>query len=241
MAISITLPIVDVQDATPRSRIVRLGTRGVAFPFRAGQAIYVGTHGQPLRKPYSIASAPEETAQHERIELLIGVGTSGTPGPHLERLDPGVVVDVEGPIGRFVFPDSPDARQFLFIAGGSGISPLRSMMRHALATEPQFPTGSPPIGLIYSARTKDEFAYAEEFERLAADGAIALMLTVTRPEDEGSWAGARGRINLTHLRQMIRHEDTLCFICGPQTLVDDVKPLLREAGVAEERIRVEEW
>jgi ferredoxin-NADP reductase len=236
----VTLPIADVRAATPRSRIVRIGEPGQPFPYRAGQAVFIGAHGQDLRRPYSIASAPEDTARDGMIELLMGIGSSGAPGAHLERLEPGVMVDVAGPVGRFQFPDVADARHFLFIAGGSGISPLRSMMRHALATKTQR-SSPPPIGLIYSARTKDDFAYAHEFEALAREGLISLLLTVTRLGDESAWTGARGRINMTHLREMVLHEDTLCFICGPSALVAEMPPLLKEIGVAREKILMEEW
>lgn len=240
MAPVVTLPIVHVRPATPRSRIVRIGAPDLSFAFRAGQAIAIATHGQAERRPYSIASAPEDTARDRAIELLVRVGSAGSPGPHLEPLEPGVLVDVEGPIGKFLLPDQPEASHFLFIAGGSGISPLRSMMRHALAvgTERRH---APTIGLIYSARTQDEFAYLGEFEHLAAAGAISLMLTVTRSDTAERWSGSRGRISLSHLREMVPHDDTLCFICGPQTLVDDIKPLLKEVGLDDQKIRMEEW
>lgn len=236
----VTLPIAEVRPATPRLRIVRIGAAGAVFPFRAGQAVRVGAHGQDARKPYSIACAPEDTARDGLLELLMAVGASGSPGPHLEPLEPGALVDVEGPLGRFQFPEAPGARHLLFIAGGSGIAPLRSMMRHALATMTDRPA-TPAIGLIYSARTKDEFAYADEFEDLARTGRLSLMLTVTRSDDESAWPGSRGRISMSHLRQMVPHQDTLCFVCGPPALVGDIPLLLREIGVGGEKIRIEEW
>ena len=60
-------------------RVVRLGDPDLSFDFRAGQAVMVGTHGQPVRKPYSIACSPEETAADHVIELLVGTGASATP------------------------------------------------------------------------------------------------------------------------------------------------------------------
>ena len=99
----------------------------------------------------------------------------------------------------------------------------------------------PSIGLIYSARTRDDFAYGDELEALAGDGRLSLMLTVTRDAGEAAWTGPRGRISLTHLRQMVPHADTLCFVCGPTALVADVPPLLAEAGVKREQIRIDEW
>jgi NAD(P)H-flavin reductase len=233
----VTLPVCDVLPATIRSRIVRIGAPGTKFVFRAGQAVSVGAHGQDARKPYSIACAPEDTAEHGWIELLMQVGDTGAPGVHLERLEPGTLVDVEGPSGRFVFPKKPKERHFLFVAGGTGISPLRAMIRHALRSI-SFDT-EPAISLLYSARTSQEFAYASEFQELAARGRIRLTLTVTR-DSEGPWSGLRGRIGLAQLHEMVPDGDTLCFICGPPPLVGEIAPMLRTFGVPEGRIRIDE-
>jgi Na+-transporting NADH:ubiquinone oxidoreductase subunit F len=232
----LTLPVADVRPATPRSRIVRIDARGTDFTFRAGQAVMVGVHGGERRRPYSIACAPEDLARDGAIELLVGVSSDGTP----DGLEPGVDVDVSAPVGRFVFPDDTTARHFLFIGGGSGIAPLRSMIRHALARRAERPA-TPDIGLVYSARTSDEFAYGEEFERLASEGAISLMLTVTRAPDEAAWTGPRGRISLEHLRRMVPHDDTLCFVCGPPALVADTLALLNEVGMTADNVRIEQW
>ena len=124
----LTRPILDVEIATPRARVVHLDMRDTAFPFEPGQAIWIGAHGQDQRKPYSIASAPEDVERDGRIELLVGVDASGSPGPHLP-LQVGTSVDLEGPIGKFTVPSVPVERRCLFIAGGTGIAPLRSMLR----------------------------------------------------------------------------------------------------------------
>ena len=75
----------------------------------------------------------------------------------------------------------------MFIAGGTGIAPLRAMMRHAL----RLPHRN--IGLFYSARTPDEFAYEQELRDLARNGEIELRQTVTRALD-ADWSGPRGRL-----------------------------------------------
>ena len=89
------------------------------------------------------------------LELLVGRRRDGEPGRTC-TLDRGALVDVEGPLGRFTFPRRPDERRFLFIAGGTGIAPLRAMLRHALSVPHD------GIGLLYSARTAGEFAYEDE-------------------------------------------------------------------------------
>ena len=70
----LTLPIRDVQPATPRARIVRLDLDAQSFEYDAGQAVFVGTHGHSKRKPYSIAAAPEDARRDRCLELNLSHG-----------------------------------------------------------------------------------------------------------------------------------------------------------------------
>lgn len=229
----LTLPIRDVLPATPRARVVRIDLQNHVFHYRPGQALLLAAHGSEPRKPYSIASSPEDATRDGCLELLVGVHDEGQPGSHLV-LTPGALVDVEGPLGRFTFPEAPEERRFLFVAGGTGIAPLRAMCRHALARE------HGPVSVLYSARTPDDFAYSSELRELADQGRIELRMTVTRDPD-GAWSGTRGRIRTELLEPLVHGPETLCFICGPRALVDDMPKLLEELGVSRERIRIEEW
>jgi ferredoxin-NADP reductase len=231
--VTLTLPITDVQPATPRACVVHIGLGRERFSYQAGQAIFVGSHGREPRKPYSIAIAPEDAERDGRLELLVGVDATGSPGPHL-TLEPGSLVDVEGPVGRFTFPEDHAEDRFVFIAGGTGIAPLRAMLYRALHSPHE------AIGLLYSARTPGEFAYEEELRQLATRGLIEMKLTVTR-EAADDWSGARGRIGRDDLAPLVHHPATLCFICGPPPLVDQMPRMLEELGVSPSRIRVEEW
>jgi NAD(P)H-flavin reductase len=229
----LTLPIREVLPATPRARIARLDLDGHAFEYAPGQAVSIATHGQEKRRPYSIAAAPEDARRDGWLELLVGVNADGTPGSHL-MLEPGTLVDVEGPLGSFTFPPAPVERRFVFIAGGTGIAPLRAMMQRAL----HLPHRN--IGLFYSVRTPDEFAYEMELRGLADAGEIELRQTVTRATDT-DWTGPRGRLNREALEELIHDPATLCFVCGPPALVDEMPKILAALGIPRERIKIEEW
>jgi glycine betaine catabolism B len=229
----LTLPIRDVRVATPRARIARLDLNDDAFDYAAGQAVSIANHGSEPRRPYSIAAAPEDARRERCLELLIGVDADGAPGPDL-TLDAGQLIDVEGPFGTFTFPAAPEERRFVFIAGGTGIAPLRSMMRHALTLPHR------NIGLFYSARTPDEFAYEQELRDLAGTGDIEFRQTVTRASD-ADWSGPRGRLNRDALEELVHDPATLCFVCGPPALVDEMPKILKDLGIPRTRIRVEEW
>jgi NAD(P)H-flavin reductase len=229
----LTLPIREVLPATPRARIARIDLDGRAFDYAPGQAVSIATHGQETRRPYSIAAAPEDARRDGWLELLIGVSAEGSPGAHL-TLEPGELVDVEGPVGSFTFPPAPGERRFVFIAGGTGIAPLRAMMHRAL----HLPHRN--VGLFYSARTPDEFAYEEELRALAHAGEIELRQTVTRSTDT-DWTGPRGRLNREALEELVHDPETLCFVCGPPALVDEIPRILTKIGIPQERIKIEEW
>jgi propane monooxygenase reductase component len=236
----LTLSIRSVTISTPSTRLLRLDLGSAPFVFRSGQAARIGAHGQTRRRPYSIASSPDDARRHRRIEFLLKVdprsGHAGElgAGTHLPKLTRGVRVDLEGPFGSFTLPDAP-APGYVFIAGGTGIAPLRAMVRHLIASGVRA-----PIALLYSARRSEEFAYRGELERLAKRGLIRLMLTATGNIAE-DWTGERGRIGRRHLQAIVPHAGALCFVCGPPTLVEDMPPLIRELGLASTQIRVEEW
>ncbi len=224
-----------VSRATPRSVLLEITLAG-PLTFSAGQAVLVGQPGTGLKRPYSIAVGPHEAARSGRLELLIGLGADGSPGPHLPSLAPGTAVEIDGPIGTFRYPARVREPAVAFVAGGSGIAPLRAMLHEALgAAEP------PDVSVLYSARTAEEFAFDDELLALAAGGRIRYAKTATR-ETGGMWQGSRGRISRAQLEAVVaRPDDTLCFVCGPEALVHEVPRMLEEIGVASDRIRVEEW
>ena len=229
----LTLPIREVLPATPRARIVRLDLEGRRFEYRAGQAVMIARQHFSQRRPYSVASAPEEARRDNLLELLVGVDESGQAGPHLPLVS-GTPVDVAGPVGTFTFPLNPAERRFVFIAGGTGIAPLRAMLHCALTMADH------DIGMFYSARGPDEFAYESELRALAQSGEIQLRQTVTRATD-AVWNGARGRLNREALAELVHDPATLCFVCGPPPLVAEMPGLLTDLGVPRSRIKLEEW
>jgi NAD(P)H-flavin reductase len=204
--------------------------------FLPGQAVLVAAHGQSERRPYSIACSPERARDTGQIELLVGVENSGDPGPHLRPLEAGRLIDIEGPFGTFVFPEEPRQTHLLFVAGGTGIAPLRSMIDHALRRHPAH-----AISLLYSVRRHNEFAFIEELRHHAETRRLELHPTVTRDEHAG-WAGGRGRIGRSHYVSVLHDPaGTLCFICGPKSMVQDSMATLQALGVPDAAIRTETW
>jgi ferredoxin-NADP reductase len=223
-----------VRRATPSTRIVRLTVPDRGFEYRAGQWARIGPEGASAFSPYSIASAPEDTAQDRIVEFLLKLDAQERWGEGFAPPARGQRFGVRGPFGSFTFPDSPVEQHFLFIGGGTGIAPLRSMIRHACATRL---AGS--YRLLYSARTPDDFAYLTELRGMARRGELQLSVTATRGGGD-RWRGDRGRVTVSQLAMLVDTPATLCFVCGPAAMVNEVPEMLSGLGIDRSRIRVEE-
>ena len=97
-------PVAEAIPATPRAHILRLDIQGQPFSYLAGQAAYLQPQGADKRRPYSIASAPEETSQNGLIEFLVQTASDGSSGLTPDLIRPGTPVALEGPVGAFTFP-----------------------------------------------------------------------------------------------------------------------------------------
>ena len=232
------LPLLNVLSVTPRSRLLTLDLGEHPFDFRPGQAVLIGVPGV-TRRPYSIACSPELAAETRALELLIALEGDGTLGAHLPESRPGSPIEVEGPIGTFLVPVDPPEQRLLFVAGGTGIAPLRAMIDHLL--RPPSPTLRREISLLYSARNGDEFAFIEELRGHEQRGRLEIHQTVTR-DGSPAWMGGRGRIGRSHFERVV-HEptNTLCFVCGPRAMVNESVSTLAALGVPTSAIRTEAW
>ena len=219
-------------SATPTTRLIRIALDGVAFPYSAGQAAAIGRHGEPVT-PYSIASAPSDTARDGYLEFLIKVDGSNRFGAQVTGIEPGARVQVTPASGRFGIPPTAAGHPLLFVAGGTGIAPLRSMIREQLHQDPHA-----RAALVYSARTPDEFAFVDEFRALADAGRLNLTLTLTGNAQD--WRHARGRAGDQHLAELLTSE-SVCLICGPPAMCTDVPQALTRLGVPKDRILTEDW
>jgi ferredoxin-NADP reductase len=230
------LRVSSVRRATATTRIVRLDLGGAAFAYESGQTATLSLGGNAEGVPYSIASAPEESKRFGWLEFLIKVEASGRWGQRFERIARGMSLEVRGPYGAFTIPPHHPERRFLFIAGGTGIAPIRSMLRHL-----ELSREASRARLLYSARTPEEFPYLQELRRMVKHGSLEVTLTATREFGGRQWRGERGRIGAALLTALVDDPRTLCFVCGPAAMVTDVPLMLMGLGVAKSRIRVEQW
>ena len=212
-------------------------SRPPGFAFRAGQAIDVvlddPAGGEPLRHAFSIASAPAED------EIVIATRMRDSAYKRaLAALEPGARVAIAGPFGELKLPKDA-ARPLLFVAGGIGITPFRSMLRQARAERRQ-----QRIAMVYVNRRPEDAAWLDELRQMACDtDRFRLVATMTRPaEAERAWGGATGPVDAALVRRACeRLEAPACFVAGPPPMVAAARAALLEAGVEEDDIHGEEF
>jgi ferredoxin-NADP reductase len=228
--------VVELIDETWRVRSIVLEPS--QWPgHRAGQHVDVrltAEDGYQAQRSYSIASAPED----DRVVLTVERLEDGEVSPYLaDELRPGDGLELRGPVGGyFVWEDSLGG-PLMLVAGGSGVVPLRSMLRHHRAIE-----SAVPARLLYSARSREDVVYHDELLRLAAEGEVDVRFTLTRDQPEG-WQGYGRRVD----RQLLRDvawpvgDAPLVYVCGPTGFVEGAASILVELGHDPGRIRTERF
>ena len=152
--------VTEIEELAPAVLQVTVAFNDQKFEFEPGQ--YVNFRfPEGVSRAYTIASAPERP---EAVQICVRVG-AGKGGTALQALSPGAAVSIEGPFGDFVLPDK-DGRPVAFLAGDTGIAPIRSIVLHMLATKDKR-----PITVLYEPDQR-HILYAGDFDPLARDGAI---------------------------------------------------------------------
>jgi ferredoxin-NADP reductase len=200
----------------------------------AGQHLEVrltADDGYQAERQYSIASAPGEPVAItvERLE-------NGEVSPYLtEELRAGDGLEIRGPIAEYFVWEPGDGSPLMLVAGGSGVVPLRSILRHRQRTGSDV-----PARLLYSARTLPDVIYRDELDKYR-DG-VQVSYTLTRSQPPG-WTGHTGRINqaLLELVGWPAEANPLAYICGPTSFVETAAAGLVGLGYPPERVKTERF
>jgi len=187
--------------------------------------------GYTAERSYSIASAPGEplAITVERLE-------NGEVSPYLtDELRAGDQLELRGPIGGYFVWEPTDDGPLMLLAGGSGVVPLRSMLRHRLRAGSDV-----PARLLYSSRTLPDVIYRGELDHYG-DG-VQVICTLTRSQPPG-WTGYSGRVNPAMLAQAVwpASQHPLAFVCGPTSFVETVGENLIGLGYPPKRVRTERF
>ena len=187
--------------------------------------------GYTAERSYSIASAPGEP-----LAITVERLPNGEVSPYLtDELQAGDQLELRGPIGGYFVWEPADDSPLMLLAGGSGVVPLRSMLRHRVRTGSDV-----PARLLYSSRTLPDVIYRSEFDHYR-DGA-RVIYTLTRSQPPG-WTGYSGRVNAAALAETVwpASQHPLAFVCGPTSFVETVAENLIGLGYPPERVKTERF
>ncbi|HVW71898.1 MAG TPA: FAD-dependent oxidoreductase [Candidatus Paceibacterota bacterium] len=212
--------------------------RPEALVFEAGHTIDLTLVNPPEtdvegnRRTFSILSAPHEP------ELRIATRIRDSAFKRvLAAARVGTEVELEGPFGSYTLHENA-ARPAVFLAGGIGITPF-----HAMAADAAARNLPHRLILFYSSRRKEDAAYLEELERIAAaHPRFTFVPTLTADDPASDWNGERGRVDAAMLaRHIPAGVFPVYYLAGPQRMVLATRDLLAATGVSRDDIRYEEF
>ncbi|MBC7975398.1 MAG: ferric reductase-like transmembrane domain-containing protein, partial [Myxococcales bacterium] len=229
------LKVARIFDETPDIKTFRLVAPGggpLPFDYTAGQYLNLALtiDGARVARSYTIASSP---TRKDYCEISVKRAADGHASRHLhETWREGSVVKVGAPAGRFVFAHD-QAQRCVLIAGGVGITPMMSTVRSL--TDRCWPG---EIYLVFSVRTRRDFAFADELAYLQARFPnLHVEVTLTQ-EPDAAWTGTRGQVTKALLERFVpdlRHGPIL--LCGPDPMMTAMRRLLvDELGVPDAEV-----
>ena len=238
---TINWQIASVTDIKPETTKVKSFT--LMLPMwmrhRAGQHYDIrltAGDGYQAQRSYSIASEPEREGE---VDITVERINDGEVSTYMhDVLVPGDRIEARGPIGGYFVWEAMMTEPLLLIAGGSGVVPLMSMIRHRAAAG-----AKNLISLLYSSRNFEDIIYYNELEKLrAANSGLQVFHTLTRSQPT-EWKGYARRIDQDMLKEVAQPlgKSLQVFICGPTLLVESAANTLVKIGVPSHQIKTERF
>jgi predicted ferric reductase len=230
--------VADIARENTRVWTVTLKPSPEGAPMRhlPGQFQFITPIGGELHEeehPFTISSYAPESDFHASTIKESGDFTSS-----IGRLKTGDRVLVQGPYGRFSYLLYPDERDFVFIAGGIGITPFMSMLRHMAHSKAEV-----PVLLLYANRTEEDITFREELDRIARGKAPRLTVVHVLESPPAGWQHETGRIGRELLERRLdgNLKGKAFYICGPPPMMKAVTDVLRLLGVPRRHVHWERF
>ncbi|MGB7435885.1 MAG: FAD/NAD(P)-binding protein [Candidatus Acidiferrum sp.] len=196
---------------------------GAKISFLPGQfnMLYVFGVGEVA---ISISSDPAQVSRLEHTTRRVGVVTKA-----MGLLKPGDTIGIRGPFGSHWPLTEEDGRDFVVVAGGIGLAPLRPVLYHLMAERERYRN----IVLLYGARSPEEILYKRELERWRGKFDLEVQVTVDR--GASGWRGNVGVVTPLIARAPFNPSNTVALLCGPEIMMRFAAMELQKRGVPPER------
>ena len=191
-------------------------------------------NGLPVEEhPFTISSSPTEEGY-----LSSTIKESGDFTATIGKTNPENAVAVQGPYGRFSYVLHPEERELVFIAGGIGITPLMSMLRHMRDTQ-----ADKDVLLLYGNKTENDIVFRNELSEIKVGEHPRLKVVHILSQAGDAWSGETGFVDRKKIERFCSEglETKAFYICGPPVMMDGVIRTLRALGVTKERIHHERF
>jgi ring-1,2-phenylacetyl-CoA epoxidase subunit PaaE len=209
-----------------------------SFQFKQGQSLTMRAtiNGEEVRRTYSICSSPLDKELRVAIKKVDGGLFSTFANQKLKQSD---IVEVMQPVGKFYVELSPvNKKNYLGIAAGSGITPLLSIIKTTLQTEP-----NSTFTLVYGNKSRSSIIFFEELEGLKNKYLQRFNFINILSRERTDAAINFGRINTTKLNELEKLIDYTSFneifICGPEEMIFSTKDFLEKKGIDKKKIHFE--
>ena len=209
---------------------------GQRVPFQPGQflSLLLPVDGETLTRPYSIASSPEDG---DLLEICLNEVPGGKGSRYLFSLAISARINFTGPWGTFRI-DQPPAAECIFLADGTGVAPIRPMIRRVLESEHPF-----PVHLLYSAEDEEHLLYRNEFLAWVRQHPRFVFQPILSAPPDG-WQGLHGTLREHVEARYVRGDADRShhfYICGVGMPVTQLRDLLRGAGYQRRAVQYEKW
>lgn len=201
------------------------------FSFIPGQFVMVGLRNKlyGIQKAYTLINLPKDEL------LTIAVKKLGDFSNTLCDLNKGSRVEINGPDGQFFVEDQ--MRKLVFIAGGIGITPFYAMIKEFFRNKVR----DREIILFYSNKTENNMVFSKELNKIKNEMPnLRIIYILTRSPKKAAEIQEFGRINTKMIKRYLKKlNDYYYFVCGPTSLIIDIKNQLSDAGIEDGRIKTE--
>lgn len=211
------------------------------FLYKPGQfvTLFLNINGTEVRRSYSLSSSP---LVDNDFKITVKRVEGGKGSNYLmDSVKPGDILQVTPPAGQFFRPPTDlDPRHFVLFAGGSGITPIFSILKSILVQDQNKAT------LIYANRKQNAIVFNKELEQLASENSARLNLVHVLSQPDPGWPGLCGRCTedmlVSVLDKFISPNDrTEYYLCGPEGFMSLIEQVLSRRGVDRGQIRRESF
>lgn len=234
----LSLKVREVVKETPDTVTIFFEQPEPYLEYKAGQylTVILDINGKEERRSYSLCTSPfVDSYPGITIKRVKG----GVVSNYLnDQIRPGKTLDIMKPMGNFTTDyHSKNKRNFVMIAGGSGITPIMGISKSVLVNEPES-----KVILLYCSRSEEQIIFKSELEKLEEkyEGRLMVIHNLSRPESD--WSGLKGRLDASKIKDVldstvdIKVAENRFFVCGPEGLMDVALDTLKNLGVPKERV-----